>query len=528
MCLAASIRSISTQVALLGLIALVLGAAGCGDVISTEPVPAKQSAASVVVDPIQIQGEARVTTFVVPAQCPEAESALAFEKNDWKALTQLREKRDFARLESVLEELLAAYRANPLCETFLRRAHYRIGSDSANALDDLEAWAQESPNVTSHVLYAESLVDAAHDARGGEWAEDTPSERIEKMNALLTESFAHISAAAALDPRHPIPTSVFAKAAKLKGACKQVLAAVEAYSEVDPLSFSVRRRAMGACEPRWGGSYKAMKEIAEDAQPYVDQNPRLRVLMGFADAEKGYTAWRKDEWDDAIKHYMKALSYGDFELAWSEKLARNYRESGAVIEALREGKNAVATIPTFKAGHVAVGRALMAMKRYQDAYAAFDEAVQLEPASAEALKLRGWAAEFSFQFEEALQDYAQSLRLNSHNQWVVKRYLAVAFEKTQNFEAGEALFAELSAKRPENWKLLGGLGYAQLRLGRAESKETFGRFFAKAKASPGNKTESAFFQNLLEKEAKKQQSASKSAPSQNALPGLSLISPEKS
>jgi tetratricopeptide (TPR) repeat protein len=83
--------------------------------------------------------------------------------------------------------------------------------------------------------------------------------------------------------------------------------AARAGLDVMPASFRVRQ-ALAMCRlPRWGGSHKLVQAIANRANPFVVDNPRLAALHGYVDWDLG----RESKGDEALGLLSTALNYGD-------------------------------------------------------------------------------------------------------------------------------------------------------------------------------------------------------------------------
>ena len=78
----------------------------------------------------------------------------------------------------------------------------------------------------------------------------------------------------------------------------------------DPGSFNLRAAHMWGLKPRWGGSYEAMDAFARESQEAAPRNPRLRHLLGSADADRASTAGQREGWSEAIELYDQALKHG--------------------------------------------------------------------------------------------------------------------------------------------------------------------------------------------------------------------------
>lgn len=93
--------------------------------------------------------------------------------------------------------------------------------------------------------------------------------------------------------------------------------------ELFPSSFIVMMSASWAREPRWGGTYQQMEEVADIAKPYQKINPDLSILYGLIYADQADVLERQEQYTKAKTYYEKALSYGSYS-ATCYDLARLY------------------------------------------------------------------------------------------------------------------------------------------------------------------------------------------------------------
>jgi len=104
---------------------------------------------------------------------------------------------------------------------------------------------------------------------------------------------------------------------------------------VSPGSYSVRFLYMTTLEPKWGGSFLAMEVFADEAEAYLDYNPRLWLLKGLVDEQKGFRAWKRNDCNAAILHYSNALQYGVYYM-WLNLRANCLAKQGKYEEAMQD------------------------------------------------------------------------------------------------------------------------------------------------------------------------------------------------
>jgi tetratricopeptide (TPR) repeat protein len=463
---------------------LILG--GCGDLISAElngpsisaesANPNAEMAEKIAVTNGLVESFVRrATSNVNPSLCPES----SYPNRD--ALGKMRGERRFAEMETLATRQLDAYRANVLCENNLRGLFIGLANTTEHSRADLADWVQASPTLASQSIYALALVNAAYDARGGKWTRDTSSERMNQMNAHLASALNYLKMAISLDPTHPIPHGIFARAVKLKGGCQEALAVLNKFLEVDANTFSLRRLTIEVCHPKWGGNISIVEQIAEEAQLHAEANPRLRVLLGFSHATKADLIQRTKDpatLKKALAHLDRAVVHGDFGNAWSEQRMRVYRDlkdwPGVVVEA----SHAVGIAPWTHYGWYMRGYALGKLGYHERAISDLDRAIEIKPAYRWNFEHRGWAFEKLGNWDAAAADYVRVMELAPNYKWGIQRYSETVIEKLRRPEQAIADITPLVTRRNANPLLWFSLGRAQQQIGAVDAKASYRNYLA--------------------------------------------------
>ncbi|MEM8607477.1 MAG: tetratricopeptide repeat protein [Myxococcota bacterium] len=173
--------------------------------------------------------------------------------------------------------------------------------------------------------------------------------------------------------------------------------------------FDVRAEYLASVTPARGGSHELMKRKAEGWQ-YVDENPKLRQLLGFADADLCETL--------PIEGSDRALSH--------------------CAEAIRTGPN-----PRFYASQA---RVLSELERYEDAIAAFDEALVHSPQDPRLLTARGNARLELEGYDLAAKDLALAVKLDPSNRQaksdldqILEKLVRMAYYQAEAGEVEDAI-----------------------------------------------------------------------------------------
>jgi TonB family protein len=279
-----------------------------------------------------------------PAPIPAVAAVTPFEgippQPDRKAIRQMLAEAKFRELDILLERYRLAFLAgSERGEERLVQAYLSFQVADNKVQEQIEAWLEHNPTYQAHTARAYCAYWMGVDARGSAWASKTRPEQFALMERYFDVAEDAAGRSLRLQPQSVVVHRLRVAMGKHQGRQVFARAVTEALAAF-PASFYVRVHAIYGLQPRWGGpeDYSGIWQIAEEAQQYAPQNPRLRNLRGYpywARAEDLRTEKRDA---DAIEMYTKALEYGeetDF-LEGRSKTARRFYEDYALT--LRDAK----------------------------------------------------------------------------------------------------------------------------------------------------------------------------------------------
>ena len=295
--------------------------------------------------------------------------------------TLLRERR-FEELSGHIEAFQEAAEEDFRNETWLR-----VGIDAFDTADRrigglIHRWAKATPaSFAPYLARARHRVALAGRYRSERWADVPPQKRTATLERILAPARSDVVRALELHP-----TAAEARRTELLiGAA--LGAEVEAKDEIlqagvgqCPSCFGIRETYLSSVEPRWGGSHELMESKAADWQDA--DNPKFEQLLGFADLDRCRSLLH-DEAAHALTFCDQALEHGrhpEFLYAKATVMAELERH-GEAIELYTE---ALERFPQDVRFLSARGRALMIVKRYDDASRDLLLATRLDPFNFEA------------------------------------------------------------------------------------------------------------------------------------------------
>jgi tetratricopeptide (TPR) repeat protein len=312
-------------------------------------------------------------------------------------IVELVRQQRFDELEERIDGLRRAVAEDVRHEARLHALYDALDRDDPMLAAGITAWLAAKPRSANALTARASFYfRAAVRARGTASFANTPVERRRAMREYATLTLRDVDAALAHDSTHLIPYYVALGVTQLQGAHERGRQMLELGLARHPGSYLLRARYMDALRPRWGGSYEAMRALADEALRDTARNPRLATLRGSVLVEQGNThirprpaeGSRAPDYRAAIDSLTRALEYG---LSFNALLHRGeaYYRVGEYERAFLDLRQAVIWSPQ-EAGYLTLyGRTLFQLAHRAEpsvrglvlerAIEALDLAVHLEP-----------------------------------------------------------------------------------------------------------------------------------------------------
>jgi tetratricopeptide (TPR) repeat protein len=200
--------------------------------------------------------------------------------------------REFARLDTMFTTLQSAAEKDVRQEANLELALEAFKREDQSIYPLLDEWVKRSPSS-----YAASLARA--ESRSIRWSKsDYAAVRRDSIAALALNSKI-AEAYALLIPLHRDDQYTCESKQQVDKGLKQ-----------SPASFIIRTAEMTCLAEEGGWSDKELAHIAREAQVHVDENPRLRALLGFVDGRRGEVAVEQQRNLAAIAYYTRSIDEG--------------------------------------------------------------------------------------------------------------------------------------------------------------------------------------------------------------------------
>jgi uncharacterized protein len=215
-----------------------------------------------------------------------------------------------------LDALLSAY-SDSVASDY--RLEYRL-FDAYDAFDValpsleplLDEWVKQHPkSAPARLARGVYLAARGADARAAKEANETSRAQFQKMEAFFARATSDYYMGAHLDPRSIVPYRGLMGIVMNDPDPAMERLLLDRGLKIQPLSFDLRVAYMWSLLPRWGGSYRAMTQFAEESAPYAARNPRLKALAGYEDWDRGRVLEDHKDYARAEASYTRALGAGD-------------------------------------------------------------------------------------------------------------------------------------------------------------------------------------------------------------------------
>jgi tetratricopeptide (TPR) repeat protein len=290
--------------------------------------------------------------------------------------------RQFGKLETVFAAVQRRLEADPLTEIDVFEA-FRAFHSADPALGTLIAeWLHQVPSsAAARLARAKFLAWRGRVRRGGKLANETSPEWLHSMELDHEAAQADARRSLVLEPHGLEAYATLIDVAGGRGDQAECRRAAAKALRVWPASFRIRQQLMDCLEPRWGGSYEEMAQVAREAQIHAGQNPALHALAGFVDADRAFSLSLEKRYAEAVELYDRALAAGEYWVFYSQR-----------------------------------AEALSRLDKHSRALADLNRALELNPQEPTQLTARGWELGHLGRGEEAAADYGLAMEIDPSNE----------------------------------------------------------------------------------------------------------------
>ena len=224
-------------------------------------------------------------------------------------------QKEFEKGEATEYDLLDAYKA-----FYQRDDIYR---------PELNNWIKSYPNSSSAYLargvYYRKLGEFR---RGTNYISQVPSENIAYMEKMFTLAKQDLEMSLRLDPRSYLAALHLLNIAQFEGDDRAAEKYLALGNAAFPSNFILRARYLIHLTPKWGGSYKDMKNFINKCQDQGLSQDKINMLKAIMSDDQGTLAEEHGNIGKAIEYFINALTLSQ---SASERFKRSYLGSSERI-----------------------------------------------------------------------------------------------------------------------------------------------------------------------------------------------------
>lgn len=234
---------------------------------------------------------------------------------------------EFTSLSSKLETYHELLASDVSYDSLLYKVYLSFSIDDEQVLKGIHRWGKQQPeNLQAVLAEAFYYYGKAWRTRGTKRSSSTPAEDIKAMEVLLLKSQKLLAKVTVNNRFELVATALMIDVNRTLGNYD---IAQEIYSEViDKFegSYLLRYRFLIAAQPRWGGNYRTIKKVVDEAQKYSDKNTQLVLLKGYLYEEAGDVVAIDGDHQLAGVFYNKGLKFGQNDKLLWKKGKSEYRQ----------------------------------------------------------------------------------------------------------------------------------------------------------------------------------------------------------
>ena len=256
-------------------------------------------------------------------------------------LRDMLQNQEFEQLNSVLEEYQNYFKEDQTDEYKVYDAYRTFYLTDPLYEEFFEKWINSFPDRYQPYLALAHYYNAkGWESRGYKFKKETSKEQFEGMRFYFSKAEENLKTALKINPDLMVGYNILINIYNATGNDTAEDETIENAIVLFPHSFLVRYTGAWAKQPRWGGSYKDIEEIAKKAERYSSINPELTALYGLIYYDRSRISKRNKRYKRAIELLTEALTFGD---NWSIYYERaniyhfNLKEYESALEDINRG-----------------------------------------------------------------------------------------------------------------------------------------------------------------------------------------------
>jgi tetratricopeptide (TPR) repeat protein len=369
-------------------------------------------------------------------------------------------------LNVILEEYQNLFEKDPRHEYKVNDAYRAFDITDPSYEEFLKKWINACPDkYQPYLAISQYYYARGWEKRGYKWAKETKEEQFKGMQLYFSKAEENLKVALNINPRLIVGYHILIGIYNADGDDAAENSAIEKASALFPHSFLIKSDSLWAKEPRWGGSYVLMEEIAKDAEKYCAANPKLSALYGFIYFDQGRNSRRNKRYEEAIDLFTKAISFGDHWAFYNERAEVYHFYLKEYDRALEDIDRSIKLRPTIDKSYRMRSRIYFAKGNYSDSIDNLHTAEMLRPGDPETKEWREWASKnllnkghrlFKTDLHGAIENYSLSVKFGDQN-FETYYWRGMAFYRLENFKSALSdleLAMEINPRHFESYRMV--------------------------------------------------------------------------
>lgn len=338
--------------------------------------------------------------------------------------------------------------------------------------DFFKKWIDITPDkYQPYLAITQYYYAKAWESRGYKWSKDTSKKQFKSMRFFFEKAKSNLDIALLLNPNLMVAYNTLIGIYNATGDNGSENEFISITAELFPYSFIMRSTCSWVKQPRWGGSYILMEDIARDAEQYSDKNPKLPVLYGFIYYDQAKIFERDDKYEKALEMLDKALAFGDDWSFYNERARIYLYDLKQYDQALREINRSIELRPVRTEHYLTRSRIYFAQGNYKESLADVHMAETITPGTADARTVRKWASAtllkrghtaYRTDLRNAIKEYDLSLTFDDNNADTYY-WRGMARGRLKEYDAAEADFKTAIRINPRHFDSYRMLDYVLAR-----------------------------------------------------------------
>ncbi|MDY6793479.1 MAG: tetratricopeptide repeat protein [Thermodesulfobacteriota bacterium] len=322
-------------------------------------------------------------------------------------------------------------------------------------------WINNSPDkYQPYLALANYYCAKGWESRGYKFKKETSKEQFEGMRFYFSKAEENLKIALKINPDLMVGYNLLINIYNATGNDAAEDETIENATALFPHSFLVRYVGAWAKQPRWGGSYKDMEDIAKQAEKYSAINPELTALYGLIYYDRSRMNRRNKRYKRAIDLLTKALTFGDQWSIYYERVKIYHFDLKEYDSALEDINRCIELRPVIDKIYRMRSRIYFAKGNYSDSLEDLRTAELLRPGDPSTIKWKEWASKkllnkgyrlIKTDNDAAFENYNLSIDFDNDN-FESYYWRGVAFFQLEDFQSALSDFNRVIEINPHHFE----------------------------------------------------------------------------